>query len=184
MKDQKQNDFILTEIRTELADLRQQMNHHKVEFQIVDEKLDKLQTGKKSEAGNKSNDLARLEKRILDLERMFEKTKEDLREIASHANQTTTAIAQYKEKILECEKQIVHQSAVLDDVSKLKGTLKSISKAMHENTGVRVHKVKAGDSLEKIAKITGSNIDELRKINGLNNDKIIIGQELKIPHDK
>lgn len=184
IKEQRESDYILTEIRTELADLRQQSSHHKVEMQILEEKLEKLQAAKKSDGGAKSNDLSRVEKKVSELEHLLEKAKEDLREIASHANQTTSTIAQYREKILECERQIALQSSALDEISKLKGTLKSLSKAMQETPSVKVHKVKAGDSLERIAKQTGSSIEALRKVNGLTNDRIIIDQELKIPNEK
>lgn len=184
IKDQKQTDYILTEMRSEIAELRQQLNHHKVEFQILDEKLEKAQIAKKGDSVVKPTDSSKLEKKVAELERLLEKTKEDLREIASHANQTTNTFVQYREKILECEKQIAHQNAVIDEITKLKGTLKSISKAMQEAPSSKIHKVKSGDSLEKIAKLTGVQIDELRKVNGLNNDKIFIGQELKIPNEK
>lgn len=44
-----------------------------------------------------------------------------------------------------------------------------------------VHKVRKGDSLDKIARRYGVTIAEIKKANGLKNDKIKIGQSLKIP---
>lgn len=44
-----------------------------------------------------------------------------------------------------------------------------------------VHKVRKGDSLDKIARRYGVTVAELKKANGLKNDKIKIGQSLKIP---
>lgn len=44
-----------------------------------------------------------------------------------------------------------------------------------------VHKVRKGESLDKIARRYGVTVAELKKANGLKNDKIKIGQSLKIP---
>ena len=181
VREQRETDYLLSEIRIDIAELRQQINHHKVEFQILDEKLEKLTVAKSRDSTLKNGELAKLEKKVYDLEKLLEKTKEDLREIASHANQTTATFIEYRNKIAECEKQIAHQSEVLDEIAKLKGTLKSISKAMHEGSSGKIHKVKSGDSLEKIARLGGVSIDELKKINGLSTDTIFIGQELKLP---
>lgn len=181
VKEQREHDHLLTEIRIDIADLRQQISHRKVECQILEEKLEKLATPKSSEPSLKSGELTKLERKVADLEKLLEKTKEDLREIAAHANQTTSTFIEYRNKILECEKQIAHQSGVLDEITKLKGTLKSISKAMQEGPSTKIHKVKSGDSLEKIARMTSTSIDELKRINGLDTDTIFIGQELKIP---
>jgi LysM repeat protein len=41
--------------------------------------------------------------------------------------------------------------------------------------------VKRGDSLERIAKGNGTTIEELKKANNLKNDKLLIGQVLKVP---
>jgi murein DD-endopeptidase MepM/ murein hydrolase activator NlpD len=44
------------------------------------------------------------------------------------------------------------------------------------------YKVVAGDTLTKIARQTGSNIDELKRLNGLDTASIRIGQVLKLPN--
>lgn len=49
------------------------------------------------------------------------------------------------------------------------------------NTGERIYKVKAGDSLTKIAKEQGTTISALRRANNLTTDRIKVGQDLKIP---
>lgn len=41
--------------------------------------------------------------------------------------------------------------------------------------------VKKGDFLEKIARANGTSIDEIKRINNLNSDKLSIGQILKVP---
>lgn len=182
MRDQKETDYIIAELRSEIADLRQEISHHNVEFQILDEKLEKAYSSKANDTSHKISELSKIEKKISDLERLLEKTKEDLRELAAHANQSSSSFNQYREKLFACERQIAHQSEVLSEVTKLKGTLTSLSKAMQAPvTAAKSYKVKSGDSLEKIARHTNCSIDQLKKLNGLNNDTIMVGQELKIP---
>lgn len=41
--------------------------------------------------------------------------------------------------------------------------------------------VKRGDALDKIARANGSTIAEIKKINGLESDRLQIGQQLKVP---
>ncbi len=42
-------------------------------------------------------------------------------------------------------------------------------------------RVKRGDFLEKIARANGTTVDEIKKINHLNSEKISVGQLLRIP---
>ena len=64
----------------------------------------------------------------------------------------------------------------------------SIAKSIKQISNVEIpfttYKVQAGDSLEKIAKKKGLSIDEIKKINNLQNDLIVVGQKLKLPNIK
>ncbi len=184
MRDQKETDYIIAELKSDIADLKQQTNHHNVEFQILDEKLEKVYALKANDLSHKISEISRLERKVAELERVIEKTKDELREIAAHANQSSSSFMQYREKLLACERQIAHQSEVLNEVGKLKGTLTSLSKAMQESPPSKTYKVRSGDSLEKIARVTNSSIEQIKKVNSLNSDHIMIGQELKIPNEK
>ena len=44
-----------------------------------------------------------------------------------------------------------------------------------------LYKVKPGDSLEKIARTHKISVEKIKKLNGLDQDLIVVGQELKIP---
>ncbi|HSX12372.1 MAG TPA: LysM peptidoglycan-binding domain-containing protein [Rhabdochlamydiaceae bacterium] len=182
MRDQSETDYVIAELRSEIVDLKQQTKHHEMEFQLLDEKLDKVSVSKTTDVSHKIND-AKLERRVAELERALVKMKEELKELVSYANQSNSSLMQAREKLLSCEKQITHQSDVLNEVAKLKGTLSSLSKAMQEPSSSKTYKVRSGDSLEKIARQHNSTIDLIKKVNGLNSDTIMIGQELKIPHD-
>ena len=63
--------------------------------------------------------------------------------------------------------------------SSAKTTNKAVTKSPSAN--VRLHKVKSGDSLSRLAKKYGVSMAELRSFNRLKSDNIQIGQTLKIP---
>jgi LysM repeat protein len=48
-------------------------------------------------------------------------------------------------------------------------------------TGGAVYLVKSGDTLTHIAKTCGTTVKALRSVNGLDNDRIVVGEKLKIP---
>jgi LysM repeat protein len=48
-------------------------------------------------------------------------------------------------------------------------------------TGGAVYLVKSGDTLSHIAKTCGTTVKALKSANGLDNDRIVVGEKLKIP---
>jgi LysM repeat protein len=183
----------MEELRTELADVKHALSSAKVEMQILEEKVknqDQSVTTLKSSSSQKgqlqsdlSQQLSLLEKRLTQLEKMQEKVGIDLRTLSSNANQGNQVLNQYKEKISSLEQEIVFQSKRLDEVSKLKSTLSSLSKAMQGSSegSSKSYQIKSGDSLEKIARRHNTTVDNLKKLNGLNHDKIVVGQEIQVP---
>jgi peptidoglycan endopeptidase LytE len=164
----------LDEVRLELADVRHELKSTQVEFNLLDE-LVKKQTLSSSSKQGESN--ASLEKRVASLEKLLEKAATDLRSLSSHTNQAIAKLDQLEHEISSHEKQ-------LDEIVKLKGTLTSISQAIGENRPSNsVYKVKAGDSLEKIARAHQMTVSSLKNLNHLKNDKIVVGQELRISDD-
>lgn len=193
----RETHMAMEELRTELADVKHALNSAKVEMQIVEEKLknqDQSFSAFKnhpSQKGQAQQDLAQqigqIEKRLGQLEKVQEKVHGDLHALSNHANQGAQVLNQCREKMQSLEQEIAVQNKRLDDVAKLKNTLTSLSKTMQqttaEGTSAHSYKVKAGDSLEKIARRYHTTADTLKKLNGLNHDRIIIGQEIQVPHD-
>ncbi len=62
------------------------------------------------------------------------------------------------------------------------GKLPVGAKQGSEGTCLSTYVVKQGDSLAKIAKATGSNVDDLKAANNLSANSLRIGQALKIPN--
>ena len=92
------------------------------------------------------------------------------------------SLLQYKQKIDELEKNITAQDARFEEIKKLKKILNAIASSLNiDNSGALSYTVKAGDSLEKIAKSHKTSVEHLKKYNNLDQDLIVIGQRLKIP---
>jgi LysM repeat protein len=184
--DRTKTSQLIDELRQEIADVNYTLNATKVELQIVQERLKnqessysslKNQSKNQPKADPASSQLTLLEKRLFQLEKNQEK-------LSTHANQTSSSFVQYRDKIQEIEKTIDAQNRRLEEVVKLKATLSSISNVMQKNPGDssgRSYRVKPGDSLEKIARTERVTVEAIKTQNSLENDRIVVGQELKIP---
>jgi LysM repeat protein len=184
----------MDELRIELDDLKHALNTTQVELRLLDERLGKqdkaLTSVKGQNQGKEASSLSlltaqvsTLEKKVSTLERTLEKAANDLRTLSTSVNQTLS-------KLQNLETDLSTHDKRLEEVSKLKGTLTSISKAIGQrttsepsSTPTKSYRVKAGDSLEKIARLHHVSVDTIRKINNLSNDKIVVGQELRLPDD-
>ena len=106
-----------------------------------------------------------------------EKIVTDIRQLSSHANDTTTALSQYKDKIAQFEKAIQAQNLQLQEISKIKEGITKLA----ETAPQKAYTVKAGDSLEKIARDNHTTVDELKHLNQMTTDLIVIDQLLNLP---
>lgn len=164
----------LDELRIELEDIKHSLKSTQVELGLLDERLKKGQTQNK-ESGSLTlltTQVNALEKKVSGLEKTLEKAANDLRALSA-------ASTKIQEDLFSHEKR-------LDEVVKLKGTLTNISKAMGQRetpSSTKSYRVKAGDSLEKIARNHRTTVDIIQKINHLSNDRIVVGQELRLPDD-
>jgi LysM repeat protein len=191
----KQIEVALGEVRLELADIKHQMNASQVEMQILEDKLKSLSSSQgptKVQAKEQSSKLdylssclTLLEKKIGSIESSQEKIISDLRNLNNHANQTSESLSQYKAKLQNLEKGFVQQDERLGEVAKLKSTLSSLSNAMSKErqANERTYTVQSGDTLGKIAHEHGTTIEAIKKLNRFEKDKIIVGQEIKLPHE-
>jgi LysM repeat protein len=58
--------------------------------------------------------------------------------------------------------------------------LTSISPAHADNNSRNIYEVKSGDYLWKIANTYGTSVEDLKLINGLQSDLILVGQKLRV----
>ncbi len=167
----------LDELRIELDDIKHALKSTQVELGLLDERLKKQDKvpAQPKDSGSLTLLTAQvntLEKKVVGLEKTLEKAANDLRALSA-------ASTKIQEDLFSHEKR-------LDEVGKLKGTLTNISKAIGQRetpSSTKSYRVKAGDSLEKIARNQRTTVEIIQKINHLSNDRIIVGQELRLPDD-
>lgn len=180
------------DLQQDVEDLRQKVHCYELERDILEEKIHKqeslltklqkdLNQSQNSKEELNQNKLAQLEKKLALLEQKNENLLSDLKQLQNHANSTTQSLTTFKTKVGDLE------DSLGSDVTNLKGAVESLVKAIHKGAsdgiiegknGLKVYKVKAGDSLERIAKNFGIKVEQLKKLNNLTKDRIIVGQEL------
>lgn len=170
----------LEEVRIALIDVRQAFSAQQMDIQLLEEKLDRLKPH------NQQQLTRTLEARIEKIETAQNSIKSDLQQLAQHANQTTSSLHHYKGQINALESLLNKQNERLNEITKLRGTLDSISKAIGSGdastSSPQIHKVRSGDSLDKIARKYNTTVQKLKQANGLTSNTILIGQKLKIPN--
>lgn len=183
------------EIQTNLDDLRHDVHCFQTELSIVDGKIrhheNALTTLKQKQLDKQQSKIDQLsakistyEEKLSYLEQMLQENFSDVKKLSSHAGEVSSALSQYKERITELEKEIISQNRKFEEITKIKSTIEQVAKSLKDDKKyslLKTYKVKAGDSLEKIARKHDSNVEELKRINELKEDLIVVGQELKVP---
>lgn len=196
-------DEAFRQIKVHLSDLKNEVRNHEAEIRTFEEKLqnqessldairqqllDELQKGKEDAHARSIN----LEGKIFPLDNSLRGVIADLKQLQNQANDSVHVLSQYKQKLAEIEQIVAAQN---DHMKHLEAALKSIMEALQvKETASKdiasgrydgisgTYKVQSGDSLEKIARIHKVTIKSLKDANNLTNDRIIVGQTLKIPN--
>jgi LysM repeat protein len=176
-----QLELTLHEVQTNLDELKHEIHCFKTEFQIIDGRIKSYENAianmKHQGIDQLTQQMQVLEKKWAALEKTASQDSKELTQLLTHANETTAALSQFKDRIQELEETILHQNRKFDDLSKLKGNIESLT------LGYKAYRVKSGDSLEKIARSHKIPVDKIKKANHLDQDLIVVGQELKIPNE-
>lgn len=193
--DQKhQLELTLHEVQTNLDDLRHDIHCFKTELQIVDGRIRHFEnalTNVKQQDVEKqqlkieqlSQQVQLLEKRLASFEKNNAAETSERHELTSHAKETTAVLIQFKDRIEELEKEFVANQRRFEEFTKLKTTLETLISSLRLADPSKTYKIKPGDSLEKIAKLHKTSVEKIKKVNGLQHDLIVVGQELTIPND-
>ena len=183
-------EITLHKIRTEVEDLKHDLNTSDIELHILEGKLldqeeiihslkEQLADGQNNKVEELHYALLNFNKKIAALEKKQDEVNADIKHLVSHANDTTTALSQYKDKIYEIEKHVISQNKKFDEVAKVKKTLENLSS--EQKNELITYVIREGDSLQKISKQFSVSIEDLKKINHLKDDLIFSGQNLHIP---
>jgi len=117
------------------------------------------------------------QKKLNQLTKKQSKIVSDIRQLSSHANDTTTALSQYKDKIAQFEKSIAFQTEQIGELIKLKEGVAKLTQLENQ----KLYTVKSGDSLEKIAREHRTSVEVIKKLNQMTTDLIVIDQLLNLP---
>lgn len=205
---QDPNAVAMREMRDSLEDMRHGVNNHEMEIRVIDEKMksfdviidsvrDQLSDASRMHKEQLKGSSAGFESRINSLEDTSKGLLADLRLFKVHSNDTVTALTQYKQKIGDLEKTIEQQN---ENIEHLQAAMRSLMEALHgkpvsdvvvsspvasatrtPSSSDRSYKIKAGDSLEKIARAHQTTIQAIKDANGLTTDRIVVGRILFIP---
>jgi LysM repeat protein len=180
------------EMRDSLDALRHEVNNHETEIRMAEERsnnqeatissmrqqlLDSTQSNKELLKGNSTS----IDGKIVNIETINKGIIGDIGQLKTHANDTSTVLAEYKKKISDLEKTV---SQLSQNIEHLQAALRSLTEAVAGPSTVdsgKTYRVKSGDSLEKIARAHNTTIKAIKELNKLSHDRIVIGQTLQIP---
>lgn len=180
-----QLELTLHELRTNLDDQRHDLNCFQTELQILDGRIKYYESAlsnlkqqdlekQQTKLDQFIKDLQALDKKISLFERSQTEGSKDLLQLTSHANETSAALAQFKQRLIELEQDLQQQNRRFEEIAKVKIPL---------DHSAKTYRVRSGDTLEKIARLHKVSVERLRKANDLSQDLIVVGQELRIPNE-
>lgn len=169
------SEYEINELKMEVADLKASLECYQTELGLDG---DLLASPKRAAASTKDiqKKLTTLEKKIAQLESTVEKY---LQELKTYTSVTSENLKEYATKITNLEKDVQVHHENFQEVAKLRGTMIQLSKTLtkaHQKT----YKVRSGDTLEKIAKLHNTTAEDIKKINNLSSDLIVVGQDLVV----
>lgn len=183
-------DLALREMRSQIEDFKYQLNKYEVELQIVEGKADSqgstlnqvrqdLSKLNENDRGLVESTFALYDKKIEKLEGMEENLKKDLLLLKEHTQEFITSLSQFKQKIDSNESQISDQKRFIEH---LRTSLEAVMKYVEGPKGGDgvYYVVQPGDSLERIAKENQSSIEQLKDLNHITSDLIVVGQKLRL----
>jgi len=185
--DKQQMEFSVQKLKNEIEDLKQEMKAYQIEVSILegkmmnhDEDLGYLQAqdlpGKNG--GRSLDSQTLMEKKVLEIERTLELLVRRFDRIEIESKEIAKSVGIYKQRFQDYEKFLQSQNDSIQELGKLKRNLKEIREDTLETT---TYRVRAGDSIDKIARQFATTPEQLKKMNQLHNDLILVGQEIRVP---
>jgi LysM repeat protein len=193
--DKYQMEITLHKTRADIEEIKHDLHTQKMEVTVVEGKLvnqeDSLASLKK-EAFELSHckldqyfhHANQLDKRIASLEKCYGEIEESQNKIVQSTNEMYKALSQNKERMNEMERLISVQSKSLNEIAKLRKNVDKVSQMLEGEKReffVDTYRIKGGETLDEIAHTYGVSLDVLVKINRLETDKVVAGQEIIVP---
>lgn len=179
-------------LRENIDAMRHGQNNHEIEIKAFSEKFDNLETiidslrnqlrdSSRAHKDHISTSTIDLESKIANIEIVAKGAVADLRQLKEHANESSTVLSQYQQRLRDVEKVSERQA---QQINSLQAALKAVTEILGkdgDDASTKIYQVKSGDSLEKIANANQTSIRAIKELNNLSNDRIIINQKLKLP---
>jgi len=186
--DEQKVEFAMHKMRTDIEELKQDINSNQIELNILEGKIlnqDNSLTAIKEKTLDSQQErlekfqqlIGSIEKKMRQIEYKQEKMLDDIHELTRHANDTTTALSQYKTRISELENLISYQNEQIKEVTSVRTHLSELA----SDNSFKKYRVQKGDTLKKIAKNANTTLEQLKTINHLPDDRIYVDQELFLP---
>jgi chromosome segregation ATPase len=185
------------ETRDKVDSLSYQMENQETELHTLEQKLENLTTILESLKEHIENSATLqseqlqgrthpLETKMLSLEGAVKTLSSDLKRLQTHANETSSALEIFQKKFSDWDLRLQNQNQNMENLQAAVQTMMEALQMKMEGASItgwtgKTHKVKNGDSLEKIARTYKTSVRAIREINEMSSDKIIIGKTLKIP---
>ncbi len=194
-----QLEVTLHKIRADIEEIKHDLHTHQMELSVLEGKVlnseDAFLAMKKEELDHEHGKMDKYREqlglmvaRLAQAEKKQEESEKHVKNLLLHNAEIQKALTQYKDKINELERNLSLQTQSLTEMMKIKDHLKTISEMAMGQPSIdadghplQSYRVKAGDSLEKIAKEHRTSVESLRKMNHLSNDLILAGQDLLVP---
>lgn len=190
--------IVVKEMRDTLDDLRREVYNHESEIRTFEnrvatqeESLGKFREEfKESTKGQKEilkTHQGCFESRLNALEGGQKALISDLKQIRNHSMESQELFKVFKDKMISLEKNV---DVLTKNLEILQSATHSLVDALKPSQGAglaleagrsSIYKVKAGDSLEKIARQNRTTIKVIKELNHLTKDTITVGQNLKLP---
>lgn len=185
----EQDRTMLRKIYDRIEMMRLEIGNHEAEIRTFDAKLSNMEDAIEflreqvdEMAGKQQEKMRGSLSKIVTHEKSINGFANDLEKLQTHANDSSEALGSYKEQMKRMEDVLKSQTK---NVDKLKKAMASLLEAVGGTDGsldsYRIYHVQPGDSLGVIAQKHNTTIRDIKDLNGLTKDTIIVGQKLKIP---
>jgi LysM repeat protein len=183
-----QIELTVHEVRTGIDDIRHDLHCLQAQMQLIDDKIkeqeNELYSVKRQNTESGQNKIDVLIKQIAVLEgKLAILEKKHIASIASieeFSGKANIALSQHKDQLHDIEKLVAVHEKKMEGAGVFRKN-DVVAGSPKEEKKYFSYKVKSGDSLERIAKINKTSVEEIKKANHMDNDFIVVGQSLKVP---
>ena len=184
-------EMTLQRMKTDIEDLKHDLNTFEIEHHVLEGRLsdqdhtlatlkDQTFESQESRLEQLFSEIEKLKNLISSMRESQQKFMADLKNLHENASDTHVALSQYKNKIESIEKHLALQERQFEKIAELKGVISELTLGQ-KGKRLKTYTVRAGDSLEKIARNHKTTVEEIKRLNHLSNDLIIVGEEISVP---